>query len=933
MIPNSNNDDNAIITQKPPSAPKSNPFFANEERSGPLTLAQPMIPQDLAQKQQQIRSSSVVGGKFDPTPENLISKARVVIATDLGIQDPSVLSDDDNGSNQFLWIRPLADKPLGRIDFVAAGKFFNLRGAFPNLDWRAHDFRIDVNDPSTVRCTVRPVGTMTQQLRLRNKVVPPTGKIWRGPPESISMTFDPKNGKVVKLCSEFVIDRQCGNTNGLCGVKAAAFVAGVPPNDFEIYPALVVIDRFFARSLEPLDEPTTFLAPFPETVMITLAKGVLFANLGIDDASLLSENFQFLSPTIGPVGKNRFLTSYAADQFGDFRSDYQFTNYRVDPYDPYRVWVDVKLLGGGLEGPPLAYSFTFDDDGYCTRITGGAVLDSSIGNTGGLPGVDGIRYALGAGSSDIYTRPLPVALGRLRKTILSPLTKINADDLILKPIERDGKTKVSLAIAKEGADGARKRVTKLNEEKKEAESRPSTKDPKFFPMQPAAQPPVPPLKPETRKKLFDLTSFKIPPIEFSSIAQFPKGVGVPKTKTDDTNEQQDLNASKRQQNEVKARAAALEKEGQQKIDATRKADDERRRQVEETEKRQEDKRLAIAKKNAEDRRRKAEEETKTRAERSGLDERPGNQSSLPRPSLSISIPRPSFPINKITVTKADQSKSKPKQSPQTPSIALSRPYTRLTRKRDALPAQSSREGKLAKKTAMDELKKAKAGVTLSLSVLFGLDRSLEGESSSYTDKPTNTLSPRKVVQPLKVLPKQAQKIGTQSSSSSLPSSSSNQSPPEVSNQPTKRPTFSLSDLFATTTSGSTTTKATTNRQNTTMRAKDAKSKSTAKNVTDRKLVVKKNIKAASPKKKENEVVVGNLSVNSLPLPATIKSAPNGVPKIVNWRRNKDRSVTGFIKGSKSFNEGEKVTTSPIADGVIRRGELVITISGSKYLLQ
>ena len=55
-----------------------------------------------------------------------------------------------------------------------------------------------------------------------------------------------------------------------------------------------------------------------------------------------------------------------------------------------------------------------------------------IGNTGGLAGPAGIKYAVGEGDIDIATRPLPIVLGRLRKTILSPLTKISADDYILE---------------------------------------------------------------------------------------------------------------------------------------------------------------------------------------------------------------------------------------------------------------------------------------------------------------------------------------------------------------------------------------------------------------------------------------------------------------------------------------------------------------------
>lgn len=105
----------------------------------------------------------------------------------------------------------------------------------------------------------------------------------------------------------------------------------------------------------------------------------------------------------------------------------------MDPYDPYRVWVDVKPSGmtnSGVfvDGPPQAFSFTFDDEGFCTRITACAVMDPSIGNTGGLTGVEGEKYAAGNPSPGIAARPLPQALGRLKKRITSPFTKVSVDE-------------------------------------------------------------------------------------------------------------------------------------------------------------------------------------------------------------------------------------------------------------------------------------------------------------------------------------------------------------------------------------------------------------------------------------------------------------------------------------------------------------------------
>jgi hypothetical protein len=63
-----------------------------------------------------------------------------------------------------------------------------------------------------------------------------------------------------------------------------------------------------------------------------------------------------------------------------------------------------------------------------------------------------------------------------------------------------------------------------------------------------------------------------------------------------------------------------------------------------------------------------------------------------------------------------------------------------------------------------------------------------------------------------------------------------------------------------------------------------------------------------------------------------KVAPRGVPTIERWRVGRDKAITGFIRGTSQFRDGEKITTSPIANGKIFSGELVVTSSGTKYFL-
>jgi hypothetical protein len=62
--------------------------------------------------------------------------------------------------------------------------------------------------------------------------------------------------------------------------------------------------------------------------------------------------------------------------------------------------------------------------------------------------------------------------------------------------------------------------------------------------------------------------------------------------------------------------------------------------------------------------------------------------------------------------------------------------------------------------------------------------------------------------------------------------------------------------------------------------------------------------------------------------------PPGVPVINKFKANRDGSISGLIYGSKSFNEGERVTTSKLAPNQkVEGGNVVTTVSGSKYFLK
>jgi hypothetical protein len=63
-------------------------------------------------------------------------------------------------------------------------------------------------------------------------------------------------------------------------------------------------------------------------------------------------------------------------------------------------------------------------------------------------------------------------------------------------------------------------------------------------------------------------------------------------------------------------------------------------------------------------------------------------------------------------------------------------------------------------------------------------------------------------------------------------------------------------------------------------------------------------------------------------PIKLPNAPRGIATISNWQQNRDGSITGFISGSPSFADGEKITIPPITTDAA--GDTVFTtVTGSK----
>lgn len=111
--------------------------------------------------------------------------------------------------------------------------------------------------------------------------------------------------------------------------------------------------------------------------------------------------------------------------------------------------------------------------------------------------------------------------------------------------------------------------------------------------------------------------------------------------------------------------------------------------------------------------------------------------------------------------------------------------------------------------------------------------------------------------------------------------------------------------------------------------KDSASKSSEEKSKTPKSNVVKTLREAKP---QTTISLFNLGGDAQPKKRPLKevlSAPPGVPVISNWRKNRDGSVSGFISGSKSFEDGDAITTSPISTGNIKEESLVETGSGSK----
>jgi len=236
-----------------------------------------------------------------------------------------------------------------------------------------------------------------------------------------------------------IIDRCTGSGQGTARNKVAWH-----PQRFATRPILLEgcskNDGIGALDVAATLAASTF--PIPPADLVTRAQNVLRQEFGTkqgsDPDSLLSDDFQFVAPIVGPLSKREFLTAFGSFKVKEAFPDLQDNSwFKVDPLEPNRVWFVSRATGthtGTLrfgrpnpptgkvvQSPPQAQSMLFNKEGLVYTLTVGYCMDKRIGNTEGLGGVFGLLKGIG--------RPLPFPEGQ---RLYNPSLRIEAFERIAK---------------------------------------------------------------------------------------------------------------------------------------------------------------------------------------------------------------------------------------------------------------------------------------------------------------------------------------------------------------------------------------------------------------------------------------------------------------------------------------------------------------------
>jgi len=201
-----------------------------------------------------------------------------------------------------------------------------------------------------------------------------------------------------------------------------------------------------------LDVTATMAAskfPIKPADLVAKAKIVLAQEFGTkpgsDPHKLLSDDFQFVAPIIGPLSKREFLEAFGSFKVKEAFPDLQDNSwFQVDPLEPNRVWFvsratgthtgtlrfagrPIPPTGKRVESPPQAQSMLFNEEGLVYTMTVGYCMDKRIGNTEGLGGVLALLKGIG--------KPLPFPEAR---RLYNPSMRFEAFERIAKAGEALG---------------------------------------------------------------------------------------------------------------------------------------------------------------------------------------------------------------------------------------------------------------------------------------------------------------------------------------------------------------------------------------------------------------------------------------------------------------------------------------------------------------
>ena len=203
----------------------------------------------------------------------LISIARDFVTSGFGVADPTLLSDRKFECTGQLF--KLTDK--ARYVSGLAKETSAFRRAMPDFEFRPYDFEVDPQNADTVWFKIRPRGTLTGPFSYKKDIYLPNKKAVELPLQLCSISIE--SGRVTRVTAGYVIDRFTGNTGGYPGPFGVMYALGYPPNKFTFLPPAAVARQLFARTRKAQNDRVG-ASPFPESVMIGLAKALVDSSLG-----------------------------------------------------------------------------------------------------------------------------------------------------------------------------------------------------------------------------------------------------------------------------------------------------------------------------------------------------------------------------------------------------------------------------------------------------------------------------------------------------------------------------------------------------------------------------------------------------------------------------------------------------------------------------